>query len=122
IFGKMMSVSDELMWSYFELLSFRSLAEIAKFREEVEGGRNPRDVKVLLAKEVVERFYDYRAAEDALEAFEARFRRGETPDDLEEVELDSAGEGVGVVQAIHRTGLTGGTSEAMRMIKQGAVR
>lgn len=122
IFGKIMSISDDLMWSYFELLSFRPLAEVAQFKKDVEGGHNPRDVKVLLAQEIVERFHDRRAAEDALEAFEARFRRGEVPDDLEEVTLDSAGEGLGIVQAIRQAGLTEGTSEAMRMIKQGAVR
>lgn len=122
IFGKLMSISDELMWSYFELLSFRPLAEVAKFKKDVENGRNPRDVKVVLAQEIVERFHDRQAAEDALEAFEARFRRGEVPDDLEEVVLDSAGEGLGIVQAIRQAGLTDGTSEAMRMIKQGAVR
>lgn len=122
IFGKLMSISDELMWSYFELLSFRPLSEVAKFKEDVENGSNPRDVKVLLAQEIVERFHDRQAAEDALEAFEARFRRGEVPDDLEEVVLDSAGEGLGIVQAIRQAGLTDGTSEAMRMIKQGAVR
>jgi len=122
IFGKIMSISDELMWSYFELLSFRPLAEVAQFKKDVEGGHNPRDVKVLLAQEIVERFHDRSAAEDALEAFEARFRRGEVPDDLEEVTLDSAGEGLGIVQAIRQAGLTEGTSEAMRMIKQGAVR
>ena len=122
IFGKIMSISDDLMWSYFELLSFRPLAEVAQFKKDVEGGHNPRDVKVLLAQEIVERFHDRSAAEDALEAFEARFRRGEVPDDLEEVTLDSAGEGLGIVQAIRQAGLTEGTSEAMRMIKQGAVR
>lgn len=122
IFGKLMSISDDLMWRYYELLSFRSSAEIAKLRDEVKGGRNPRDVKVLLAQEIVERFHDRQAAEDALEEFEARFRRGALPDDMPEVILNAEGGGLAIVQVLKQAGLTASTSEAIRMIDQGGVR
>jgi tyrosyl-tRNA synthetase len=122
IFGKIMSISDELMWRYYELLSFRPLAEIAGMRREVEGGRNPRDIKVQLAQEIVARFHDRCAADDALEAFEARFRRGELPDDIPEVSVNTDGAGMPIVQVLKQAGLTGSTSEAMRMIAQGGVK
>lgn len=123
IFGKMMRVSDELMWRYYDLLSFRPLAEIAVMKKEVEAGRNPRDIKVLLAQEIVERFYSRAAAEEALTDFVARFREGALPDDIPEVIL-TAEEGVplSVVQVLKMAGLTTSTSEAMRMIDQGAVK
>jgi len=82
MFGKLMSISDTLMWRYLELLSFESLATIAKWREDIEGGRNPRDIKVLFAQEIVARFHSRRAAEDALAEFEARFQKGVLPDDM----------------------------------------
>ena len=122
IFGKLMSISDDLMWRYYDLLSFRSSAEIARLREEVAGGRNPRDVKVLLAQEIVERFHDRQAANDALEEFEARFRRGALPDDMPEVSLQGEEGGLAIVQVLKQAGLTGSTSEAIRMIEQGGVR
>ncbi|HJV24905.1 MAG TPA: tyrosine--tRNA ligase, partial [Aromatoleum sp.] len=122
IFGKIMSVSDDLMWRYYELLSFRTNAEIAALRRDVEGGRNPRDIKVLLAQELVARFHDKRAAEDALSEFEARFQRGVLPDDMPEVNVAVGDAGLPVFQVIKQAGLTGTTSEAMRMIDQGAVR
>lgn len=122
IFGKLMSVSDELMWRYFNLLSFRSSAEIAALRAEVEAGRNPRDAKVMLAQEIVERFHDRKAAEMALEDFEARFRRGALPDDMPEVVLNADGSGLAIVQLLKQAGLTASTSEAIRMIEQGGVR
>ncbi|WP_230969405.1 tyrosine--tRNA ligase [Nitrogeniibacter aestuarii] len=122
IFGKLMSVSDELMWRYFELLSFRPVSEIERFRRDVEGGRNPRDVKVLLAKEIVARFHDEAAADAALAEFEARFQRGVLPDEMPEVEVVSENGGVPLVQVLKIAGLTASTSEAMRMIAQGAVR
>jgi tyrosyl-tRNA synthetase len=122
IFGKVMSISDELMWRYYELLSFRSGSEIAALRREVEGGRNPRDVKVLLGQELVARFHDRRAAEDALAAFEAQFQRGALPDDMPEVTLFVGAPGLPVVQIMKQAGLTSSTSEALRMIAQGAVR
>lgn len=122
IFGKIMSISDSLMWRYFELLSFRSSGEIAKLRREVEEGRNPRDIKVLLGQELVARFHDQRAAEDALTDFEARFQRGVLPDDMPQVKVEVGGAGLPLFQVLKQAGLTGSTSEALRMIDQGAVR
>ncbi len=122
IFGKTMSVSDTLMWRYYDLLSFRSTAEIAQLRSEVEGGRNPRDVKVMLAMELVGRFHGQKAAEEALADFEARFQRNAIPDDLPEVRVQVGAEGLPVFQVVKQAGLTGSTSEAMRMIEQGAVK
>tara|TARA_R110001583_G_scaffold195341_1_gene371941 strand:- start:60575 stop:61774 length:1200 start_codon:yes stop_codon:yes gene_type:complete len=121
IFGKTMSVSDTLMWRYFDLLSFRSTADIAGLRRSIDEGRNPRDVKVMLAQELVARFHGQQAAEDALSDFEARFQRNAIPDDLPEVRV-VVGEGLPVFQVVKQAGLTGTTSEAMRMIDQGAVR
>lgn len=121
IFGKVMSVSDELMWRYYELLSFRTASEINRFRQDVEQGRNPRDIKVLLAQELVARFHDQRAAEDALAEFEARYQRGALPDDLPKVVV-AVGLGLGIAQLLKQAGLTGSTSESLRMIAQGAVR
>ena len=122
IFGKLMSVSDDLMWRYYELLSFRSNEEIAHYKLEVAEGRNPRDVKVLLAQEIVQRFHSRQAAEDALADFEARFRQGEIPEDVENVDIACSAEGMGIAQVLKHAGLTGSTSEALRMIEQGGVR
>ena len=122
IFGKLMSVSDELMWRYYELLSFRSSEEIVRLRQEIVGGRNPRDVKVLLAQEIVERFHSRKAAEEALMDFEARFRQGAIPEDIEEVRIACGAEGLSIAQVLKQAGLTGSTSEALRMIEQGGVR
>lgn len=122
IFGKTMSVSDNLMWRYFDLLSFRSSAEIARLRADVEEGRNPRDVKVMLAQELVARFHDQKAADDALAEFEARFKQGALPDDMPEVTVAVQGASMPLVQVLKQAGLTGSTSEAMRMIDQGAVK
>jgi tyrosyl-tRNA synthetase len=122
IFGKLMSVSDDLMWRYYELLSFRSNEEIARFKKEVAGGRNPRDVKVLLAQEIVQRFHSPQAAEDALADFEARFRQGAIPEDIEDVSISCGAEGLGIALILKQAGLTGSTSEAIRMIEQGGVR
>ncbi|MEY2633777.1 MAG: hypothetical protein RIR00_2431 [Pseudomonadota bacterium] len=122
IFGKVMSISDTLMWRYYELLSFRSGEEILRFKQEVEGGRNPRDIKVLLAQELVGRFHGQAAAVEALEEFEARFRQGVLPEDMPEIELDSQGAPLPLVQVLKQAGLTASTSEALRMIDQGAVR
>ena len=122
IFGKLMSVSDDLMWRYFELLSFRAPAEIDGLRGEVASGRNPRDVKVLLAQEIVERFHSRSAAVEALAEFEARFQRGVLPEDLPEVRLDVGAQGMPIANVLKQAGLTSSTSEAMRMIGQGGVR
>ena len=122
IFGKLMSISDELMWRYFELLSFRPMAEVKLWKREVEGGRNPRDIKVALAQELVERFHGRGAAEAALIEFEARFRHGELPADMPEVTLQAAEGGMPVVQMLKQAGLTASANEAVRMIEQGGVR
>jgi tyrosyl-tRNA synthetase len=122
IFGKLMSISDDLMWRYFDLLSFRSNEEIAAFRKDVEGGRNPRDVKFLLCEEIVERFYDRKAAESARETFVERFRQGAMPEDMAQRKLDTGGEGIGIAAALSQCGLTASNSEAFRLIKQGGVR
>lgn len=122
IFGKLMSITDELMWRYYELLSFRSAAEIADLRREVGDGRNPRDAKVMFAQEIVARFHGAAAAEDALADFEARFKQGAIPDDIQEVALQAVEGGLPVVQVLRLAGLTASTSEAMRMIAQGGVK
>ncbi|MCM2309494.1 MAG: tyrosine--tRNA ligase [Sulfuritalea sp.] len=118
IFGKLMSVSDELMWRYYELLSFRANAEIAGFKREVAEGRNPRDIKVLLAQEIVARFHSARDAEAALAEFEARFQRGVLPEDMPEISV-AAGS---LAQVLKAAGLTSSTSDALRMIDGGGVR
>jgi len=122
MFGKLMSVSDDLMWRYLELLSFRSLAQIANFKEEVNGGRNPRDIKVLLAQEIVTRFHSQKAAEDALAEFEARFQKGLLPDDMPEISVASSGGNIGIANLLKQAGLVASTSEALRMIEQGGVK
>jgi len=122
MFGKLMSISDVLMWRYLELLSFRSMHEIAVWREAVNGGRNPRDIKVLMAQEMVTRFHSSRDAEAALAEFEARFRRGVLPDDMPEVTVASAGGRIAVPQLLKQADLVSSTSEAVRMIGQGAVK
>ncbi|MDB5759311.1 MAG: tyrosine--tRNA ligase [Burkholderia sp.] len=119
MFAKLMSISDPMMWRYLELLSFRTLAEIAQFRAEVEQGRNPRDIKVLLAQEIVERFHSRAAAEGALADFDNRARGG-IPDDIPEVALTGAPLGIG--QLLKQAGLCPSTSEALRMVEQGGVR
>ena len=122
MFGKLMSVSDELMWRYLELLSFESLATISRWREEVAQGRNPRDIKVLLAQEIVERFHSQKTAVDALTEFEARFRQGVLPEDMSEITVASAGGQIGIAQLLKQAGLVASTSDALRMIEQGGVR
>ena len=119
MFAKVMSISDVMMWRYYELLSFKSLAEIAGFRSEVEGGRNPRDVKVALAQEIVARFHSQQAAEDALADFVNRSKGG-IPDDIPEVALSGAPLGIG--QLLKQANLCASTSEALRMVEQGGVR
>ncbi|MGQ0577311.1 MAG: tyrosine--tRNA ligase [Betaproteobacteria bacterium] len=122
IFGKLMSISDELMWRYIELLSFESLATIRKWKHEVEAGRNPRDVKVNFALEIAARFHDRAAADKSLADFEARFKQGEIPDNMPEVTLPTGGEPMLFSQVLKQAGLTGSTSEAIRLIEQGGVR
>jgi tyrosyl-tRNA synthetase len=122
MFGKLMSISDDLMWRYLELLSFRSLPDIERLKRDVSQGVNPRDVKFQLGREIVTRFHDGAAAEAAQANFVARFQKGTMPDEMREVALDSAGGGLGIASVLKRAGLTASTSEAMRMIQQGAVR
>ena len=118
IFGKLMSISDELMWRYYDLLSFRGNDEIAQLKREVAGGRNPRDVKVLLALEIVARFHSQRDANAALAEFEARFQRGQLPEDMPEVTVPAGS----IAQVLKAAGLTASTSEAQRLIGGGGVR
>ncbi len=120
MFGKIMSISDTLMWRYYELLSFRSLDEIASIQAETQAGRNPRDAKVMLAQEIVARFHSRQAAEEALASFEARFRDGAMPDDMPEVNV--AGAPVGILKLLRKAGLVASGSEAQRNVEQGGVR
>ncbi len=122
IFGKLMSVSDALMWRYIDLLSFEPLEAIAQWKREVAEGRNPRDIKVGFAKEIVARFHGASAADAALRDFEARFRQGEIPADLPAVALDSGGQALPIAQVLKLAKLTASTSEALRMMEQGGVR
>ncbi|MBU0770852.1 MAG: tyrosine--tRNA ligase [Gammaproteobacteria bacterium] len=122
IFGKVMSVSDTLMWRYYELLSFRAMSDIDALRRDVADGRNPRDAKVMLAQELVGRFHGDAAARGALADFESRFRQGGVPDDLSTIELPAPAGGLLIAQALRASGLTATTSEALRMIDQGGVR
>lgn len=119
MFGKIMSISDTLMWRYFELLSFRSLADIQGLRTQIEQGANPRDVKVALAQEIVTRFHSRHAAEQALDTFEARFKRGEMPADMPE--LTVAGQ-LNLLRVLREAGLVASASEAQRNLEQGGVR
>lgn len=122
MFGKLMSISDELMWRYFELLSFRPLGEIEQFKTDVSNGANPRDIKILLAKEIIARFHSEAAAEAAHQAFIDRFQKGALPEDIEEITVTAGAEGVAVANLLKDAGLVASTSEALRMIKQGAVK
>jgi len=122
MFGKLMSISDELMWRYFDLLSFRSNEDLAALKAEVEGGRNPRDVKFLLCEEIIERFHDAGAAVAARESFIAQFQRGQMPEDIPEKTLETGGDGIGFAAALKQCGLVSSNSEAFRMIQQGGVR
>ena len=122
MFGKLMSISDEMMWRYFDLLSFKANDELAALRERVADGANPRDIKFLLCEEIVERFHDRKAADGARETFIARFRGGAMPDDIPEKMLEGGEQGVGIANALTQCGLTSSNSEAFRMIKQGGVR
>lgn len=122
IFGKLMSISDQLMWRYLELLSFESLQTIQKWREEVESGRNPRDIKVRFAQEIVARFHSQRDAEEALADFEARFKHGAIPDEIPVTPIQVSDAEIPLIQVLKQSGLTASTSEALRMIDQGAVK
>jgi tyrosyl-tRNA synthetase len=120
MFGKLMSISDTLMWRYFELLSFDSLEDIAALRSETEAGRNPRDAKVQLAQEIITRFHSKQAAQEALANFEARFRDGAIPEDMSEMTLQGAP--LGVLKVLREAGLVASGAEAQRNIEQGGVK
>jgi tyrosyl-tRNA synthetase len=122
MFGKLLSVSDDLMWRYIELLSFQPLAQVVKWKMETEEGRNPRDIKVLFAQEIVTRFHSRAAAEAALADFEARFRQGALPDEMPEITLIGGADGLPISQVLKQAGLTASTSDALRMIDQGGVK
>jgi tyrosyl-tRNA synthetase len=122
MFGKLMSVSDDLMWRYLELLSFESLETIAGWKAEVKGGRNPRDIKVLLAREIITRFHSTADADRAEADFDARFRQGAMPEDMPEVTLPSGGKSMPIAQVLKAANLNASTSEALRMIEQGGIR
>lgn len=122
MFGKIMSISDKLMWRYFELLSFRSNEELATFKQDVEAGKNPRDVKFLLAEEIITRFHSTGDAVKARAAFIARFQKGAMPDEMQEVTLSTTEGGIGIANLLKDAGLVSSTSDGIRMIKQGAVR
>lgn len=122
MFGKIMSISDDLMWRYYDLLSFRPLAEIQQLKQDVLAGANPRDVKILLAKEIIARFHDEAAAEAAHQDFTQRFSKNALPDDIPEVLLSCEGQAMPIANLLKEAGLVDSTSEAIRMIKQGAVK
>ena len=120
MFGKLMSISDDLMWRYFELLSFRSPEEVALFKSQVQEGRNPRDIKVLLGQEIVDRFHGAGFGQRALETFEARFRDGAIPEDMPEVTITESP--LGILKALRAAGLVSSGSDAQRNLEQGGVR
>lgn len=122
MFGKIMSISDELMWRYFDLLSFRPLSEIKQLRQQVAEGLNPRDVKFLLAEELITRFHNKAAATAALEDFITRFQKGALPDDLPEISVEAEKADLPIANLLKNAGLVESTSEAFRMIQQGGVK
>ncbi|MBU2924038.1 tyrosine--tRNA ligase [Colwellia sp. 4_MG-2023] len=122
MFGKIMSISDVLMWRYYELLSFKPLAEIEGYKTEIEQGKNPRDVKIDLAKELIARFHDEAAAEAAHHEFINRFQKGAMPDEIPELELVVEGGEIAIANLLKEANLVGSTSDAYRMIKQGAAK
>jgi tyrosyl-tRNA synthetase len=122
IFGKLMSVSDELMWRYIELLSFEPLGAIAHWKKEVQEGRNPRDIKVIFAQEIVTRFHGKKAADKALNDFEARFKHGALPDNIQVIDMYVGDSGMGIAQMLKQAGLTASTSAAFRMLENDGVK
>jgi len=122
MFGKIMSISDELMWRWFDLLSFKSTDEINVLKDEQASGRNPRDIKIELAKELIARFHDDKSANLAETNFINQFQKKNIPDDIEEISLTISGDVILLSNLLKESGMTSSTSEAIRMIKQGAVR
>ena len=119
MFGKIMSISDDLMWDWYNLLSFRPLAEIAQLKADVANGKNPRDVKILLAKEIIARFHDEAAADAAEQEFINRFQKGAMPDEMPEFVFEGE---IGLANLLKEAGLVASTSEANRMVQQGGVK
>ena len=122
MFGKIMSISDDLMWRYYELLSFKPIETISGYKEAIASGSNPRDVKIDLAKELIERFHDTEAAEAAHQEFINRFQKGALPDDMPELDIVTETGEIAIANLLKEAGLVASTSEAMRMIKQGAAK
>ncbi len=122
MFGKIMSISDDLMWRYFELLSFRPMSEIEGFKQEMQQGKNPRDIKFLLAEEIITRFHNEAEATAAREGFIAQFAKNKIPDDIPELSFDAPVEGYPIANLLKDAGLCSSTSDAMRMIQQGAAK
>jgi len=122
MFGKVMSISDELMWRYFELLSFKSNQEIEQYKTDVAAGMNPRDVKFALAMELIERFHNAQAAIDAMASFKAQFQKGAIPNDIDELTIQTENGEMGIAHILKNAGLCSSTSDAIRMVKQGAVK
>ena len=122
MFGKIMSISDDLMWRYYELLSFKPMAVIQGYKDKIAAGANPRDVKIDLAKELIERFHDNAAAEAAHQEFINRFQKGALPDDMPEMDIETENGEIAIANLLKEAGLVASTSEAMRMIKQGAAK
>lgn len=122
MFGKIMSISDDLMWRYYELLSFKPIAEVERYKGEIEQGKNPRDVKIDLAKEIIARFHDETAAQAAHDEFINRFQKGAMPDEMPEHEITPENGEIAIANLLKEAGLVGSTSDAYRMIKQGAAK
>ena len=122
MFGKIMSISDDLMWRYFELLSFRPMSEIVGFKQEMQQGKNPRDIKFLLAEEIIARFHNEAEATVAREGFIAQFAKNKIPDDIPELSFEAPAEGYAIANLLKDAGLCSSTSDAMRMIQQGAAK
>ncbi|MDD2814849.1 MAG: tyrosine--tRNA ligase [Thiotrichaceae bacterium] len=122
MFGKLMSISDELMWRYIDLLSFKTASEIQAWKQSAQEGANPRDIKVAFAQEIVARFHNQAAAEQAYAQFVARFKQGEIPEDLPEITVSSEEAQLGIANLLKEAGLVASTSEAIRLIKQGGVK
>jgi len=122
IFGKLMSISDDLMWRYYDLLSFRTIADINELKKSAIAGRNPKDIKIELAKEITARFHDVAAAEEAHAAFVAQFQKHLVPDEMPEIVLTTESQGLAIAQVLKSAALTASTSEALRQIEQGAVK
>lgn len=122
MFGKIMSISDDLMWRYFELLSFRPMSEIETFKQEMAAGKNPRDIKFLLAEEIIARFHNEAEATAAREGFIAQFAKNKIPDDIPALSFEAPADGYPIANLLKDASLCGSTSDAMRMIQQGAVK